>query len=167
MTIVSGLLGKAQNLLTKAVTRKTKVYDASKNKFIVAGITLDGLVSVEISGDVVSRSELGIDQQYYTYYEAFENTTANISVLPTADCNDILKALKISQQKNKGWVKITIYDNGVLVGNFRGHLVTGASLNQSLEPGDKDYSFGLMSVQTEVIANILTAETPVAIEVEG
>lgn len=164
MTIVSGLLGKAQNLLGKVITRKTKVYDASKNRFVVAGITLDGLTSVELSGDLVSKTELGIDGQYYAYYEAFDNATARLSVLPTARCNDILKALKHAQTKRKGWVKVSIYDNGNFVGNFNGHLMSTGSLSQGIEAQDIEYVFGLYPLSKETLFNALTEETPVAIE---
>ena len=164
MTIVSGLLGKAQNLLGKAITRKTKVYDASKNRFVVAGITLDGLTSVELSGDVISKTETGIDSQYYAYYETFENITARLTVLPTAQCNDVLKALKHAQTRRKGWVMVSMYDNGNFVGDFHGHLISAGALTQGIEAGDIEYTFGLYPLDTTIIANTLTQETPVAIE---
>lgn len=151
MSAVQGLLSKANNLLGKAVTRRTKVYDASKNYISVAGIAIDGVVTAEISADVVSRTELGVDKQYYCYFEAFDNPTLTVTVLPTAQCNDVLKALAVGQRKSKGWVRVTVTDNGRLVGNFRGHLISGAGLQQGLEAGDRTYTFGLFEVGTQLV----------------
>lgn len=160
MSLVQGLVDKASSLLGKAITRKTKVYDASKNYITVAGVAIDGVVNAELSADVVSRTELGVDKQYYCYFESFDSPTLTVTVLPTAQCNDVLLALAAGQRKHKGWVKITVTDNGKLVGNFRGHLISGAGIQQSLEAGDRSYTFGLYDINP--LTNLL--ETPVAIE---
>ena len=156
MSLVQGLVDKASNLLGKAITRRTKVYDASKNYITVAGVAIDGVVNAELSADVVSRTELGVDKQYYCYYEAFDNPTLTVTVLPTAQINDVLTALASGQRKHKGWVRITVTDNGSLVGNFRGHLISGASLQQSLEAGGRSYTFGLYDVGSQLTNMIET-----------
>jgi hypothetical protein len=156
MTVVSGLLGKAQNLLGAAITRKTKVYDASKNKFYVAGMLLDGVVSVELSVDLISRSDVGVSRDYYAYYDTFDNLKATVTVLPTAQCIDMLKTLAKDQLSFRGWVSITVYDNGELVGQFRGHLMSGAGIMQSQQADDRAFEFGLLEVGTKIVSNIFS-----------
>lgn len=156
MTVVSGLLGKAQNLLGATITRKTKVYDASKNKFYVAGMLLDGVVSVEMSADLISRADLGVSRDYYAYYDTFDNLKATVTVLPTAQCIDMLKALARDQLAYKGWVTVTIYDNGELVGRFKSHLMSGAGIMQAQQADKRAFEFGLFETRTEVISNILS-----------
>ena len=62
MSILNELASKAKDLLTGGdfLNRKTKVYDASKNKIIVAGLTLDGVVSSSLSQQAVSEVELWV-----------------------------------------------------------------------------------------------------------
>lgn len=164
MSAISGLLDKAQGLVGKVITRKTKIYDASKNKVYIHDVLLDGITNLEISADVISRQELGVDSQYYCYYEAFDNVTLSVDVLPTARCIDMLKMLEIAQRKNKGWVSIKVYDNGNFINSFRGHLISNSGLSQSLEVGDRSFVFGVYALGNETaIANLIeTPTSPVA-----
>jgi len=156
MTVLSGLFGKVENLIGKAVTRKTKIYDASKNKLIISGITIDGITNLELSGIGVTKSEVGVSDQYYAYYGTWENQQISFDVLPTAQCIDILKLLYKRQRENKAWFKVILYDNGTLVGTYRGHILQIPSLNQNAQASDRQYVVGVIPFATEIITNTLT-----------
>ena len=59
-----GLIGEAKDFLKGIVTKKTKTYDPSKNKVIVAeGLELDGIISAELSEDTKTSTVKGVDAQ--------------------------------------------------------------------------------------------------------
>jgi hypothetical protein len=155
---VNDLFNKAQSLFGKVVTRKTKVYDASKNKLVIAGFNIDAITNLELSYEPVSKSEIGTSQGYYCYYEVWENQVITFDVLPTAQCLDVLKSLISAQVTNGGWVSIELTDNGNLVNKYRGHLISYPNLNQNREAGDRQFSFGVIPTKekTKTIVNTVT-----------
>lgn len=156
MTVLSGLFGKAENLIGKAITRKTKIYDASKNKLLISGITIDGITNLELSGVPVTKNEVGVSDQYYAYYDTWDNQQIGFDVLPTAQCIDILKLLYKRQVEKKAWFKVILYDNGNLVNTYRGHILQIPSLTQNAQASDRSYVIGVVPFSTEIVANTLT-----------
>lgn len=144
MNIVNNLYEQSKDLFGKVVTRKTKVYDASRNQLTICGITIDAITNLELSGEPVSKSESGTSQGYYTYYEVWENQTIQFDVLPTAQCLDVLKGLVFAQIRDKSWVDIKLIDNGNTVGTYRGHLIQYPNLVQNREAPDRTFVFGVI-----------------------
>ena len=142
---ISDIASKAQDLLNKAVTRKTKVYDASKNKITVGLLQLDGVIEASVSQKTVTRAEQGIDTSYYTYYDVEEPLTLSVTLLPTAKANDILKALAVKQKKLKGFIRLEVHENGNIIDQFRGHLISLPEIQMSIEAGNRTYVFGVVS----------------------
>lgn len=143
--IISDIASKAQELLNKAVTRKTKVYDASKNIVTVGLLKLDGVVEASVSQISITKAELGMDRTYYTYYDSQEPLTLTVTLLPTSSANDVLKALAVKQKKLKGFVRLEVHENGKIVDQFRGHLMSLPELQMAMEGGNRTYVFGVVS----------------------
>lgn len=161
MSILDGIKDKAQQLMGKAsslVTRKTDVYDASKNSITVAGVTLDGVVSASLSDKQVTQQLAGNDSTYYTYYDVITPQTLAINLLPTARANEVLEMLYERQNRLKGWLQISITENGVLQGVFRGHIIALPEKQMQTESNDRTYTFGVTTVITPVAIDQNTTE---------
>src|SRR5699024_3358923 len=104
MTIVlKDIKDKAKKLLNDSepyVTRQTKAYDSTKNKIIVAGYTLDGVVSSTLSADTISVQQQGIDYGYTGVHEMLTQRTLTVTVLPTATCLEMVRLLALRQLEN-------------------------------------------------------------------
>ena len=98
MSFVNDVVGKAKDLLATGannlINRRTKVYDASKNKVYIGGLELDGVVNCTVSQRTYTRQQQGVHSSYYTYFDVEEPMTLTISVLPTAKCNDLTRKKK-------------------------------------------------------------------------
>ena len=119
MGVLDELSDKANSLLDKyglnnVVKRQTQLYDSSKNTILVAGIPLVGVVSSSINAENILKQEQGVDVNYTIYYETIESNTLTITLLPTSPSNDLIKDLRVAQQKTKGWFSVSVHENGKL-----------------------------------------------------
>lgn len=166
MSILTSIADKAKALIgnaDKIINRSTGVYDCSKNRFFVAGLELDGVVTATLSKKVSTQAEQGLDSSYYTYYSVSEPRTLTIDVLPTAQCNEMLELLEARQALERGWFKITVHENGVVIDSFRSHIISTSDITLQADPNDRQYTFGVVSEGARNIADQYT-QTPVAIE---
>ena len=154
MSILNELASKAKDLLTGGdfLNRKTKVYDASKNKIIVAGFTLDGVVSSSLSQQEVSKVEQGVSMGYYTFVDVWDAQTLTVNVLPTAKCNDLLELLATEQSKKKGYFSLYVSENGNIVNVYKARLISIPERQMQLEANDRQYVFGLYTTPSESLS---------------
>ena len=154
MSILNELASKARDLLTGGdfLNRKTKVYDASKNKIIVAGFNLDGVVSSSLSQQTVSKVEQGVSRGYYTFVDAWDAQTLTVNVLPTAKCNDLLELLATEQSKKKGYFSLYVSENGNIVNVYKARLISIPERQMQLEANDRQYVFGLYTTPSESLS---------------
>lgn len=154
MSILNELASKAKDLLTGGdfLNRKTKVYDASKNKIIVAGFTLDGVVSSSLSQQAVSKVEQGVSMGYYTFVDVWDAQTLTVNVLPTAKCNDLLELLATEQSKKKGYFSLYVSENGNIVNVYKARLISIPERQMQLEANDRQYVFGLYTTPSESLS---------------
>lgn len=154
MSILNELASKAKDLLTGGdfLNRKTKVYDASKNKIIVAGFNLDGVVSSSLSQQAVSKVEQGVSRGYYTFVDVWDAQTLTVNVLPTAKCNDLLELLAKEQSKKKGYFSLYVSENGNIVNVYKARLISIPERQMQLEANDRQYVFGLYTTPSESLS---------------
>ena len=154
MSILNELASKAKDLLTGGdfLNRKTKVYDASKNKIIVAGFNLDGVVSSSLSQQAVSKVEQGVSRGYYTFVDVWDAQTLTVNVLPTAKCNDLLELLATEQSKKKGYFSLYVSENGNIVNVYKARLISIPERQMQLEANDRQYVFGLYTTPSESLS---------------
>lgn len=142
-SILDNLVGKAQSLLNDFVTRSTKVYDASKNRVIVSGLTLDGVVSATISAQNTGIVPDAVDEAYFGFYDTWGAMVLQVELLPTAKAVDALKGLHRSQAKYKGYCGITLSENGSLIGSFKGYITQLPSTTMKGEADNRTFEFTL------------------------
>lgn len=154
MSILNELASKAKDLLTGGdfLNRKTKVYDASKNRIIVAGFNLDGVVSSSLSQQAVSKVEQGVSRGYYTFVDVWDSQTLTVNVLPTAKCNDLLELLATEQSKKKGYFSLYVSENGNIVNVYKARLISIPERQMQLEANDRQYVFGLYTTPSESLS---------------
>ena len=153
MSILDNIKEKAQALLKTSepyATRATQGYDASKNSIIVAGFPLDGVVSSTVSADSITRQETGIDYYYTTYYETITQRTLSVTVLPTANCLQVMRLLALKQLDSKGWFNIAVNENDNIVNVYRGFIIDLPELSMSQEAGDRVITFGIKPMHSGV-----------------
>lgn len=153
MSILDGIKDKALALMGNAsglLQRQTKVYDASKNKIVIAGFELDGVISAVLSSKTTTIAEQGIDSSYYTYYDLVEPQTLTVTILPTAKCHQVIKSLVKKQQQVKGWFSLSVTENGELINNYRSHILNLPEINMSNESQDRVYVFGVKEVSPNI-----------------
>ena len=143
--IIGDVLDTAKGLVSRFAQRKTKTYDASKNSVHVGQIKLDGIIDATLSQNTITRQEQGIDSTYYTYFDVQEPLTLTLSVLPTAQTNDMLKLLAVRQKQYKGFVRIEVHENGKMVDSFRGHLISLSDVSMRMTDVVRTYVFGVVS----------------------
>lgn len=146
MSILDGIKEKAKVLIDMAepyAIRQTASYDAAKNKVIVAGITLDGVVSSVISADTLTIQETGIDYHYTTFTEALTQRTLVVNLLPTARCLPLLRLLALRQLEGKGWFNVSIHENDKLVNVYRGWIMELPEISMQQEADDRSITFGI------------------------
>ena len=146
ISILDGIKEKAKNLLKVSepyATMDTSVYDPSLNKVIVAGITLDGVVSSTVSADVLTTQETGIDYYYTVYHQSFQQRTLTVQILPTARCLPILRVLALEQQTALGWFNISVHENGRVENVYRGWVISTPEVDNSVNAEDKSFVFGI------------------------
>lgn len=148
--ILTDAVSKARELVTKAVTRTIKVYDPSKNKFIVSGVTLDGVIKATLSSQKMGESSTGTDQSYFAFYDVWDNYTFELTVLPTARSNDVLQMLALSQSLYKGFCRISILENGSSLGTFTGYIVSTPAIDLEKEASERTFSFVVKQPQISV-----------------
>ena len=149
MSILDGIKEKAKKLIDIVephTLRQTKIYDSSRNKIIVAGYTLDGVVSSAISSDTLTKQEVGIDYYYTTYYQATEQRTLTVTLLPTADCLEIIRSLALTQQTSKGWFNIAVHENDKIVNVYRGWVMELPEIGMQQDAGDRTVVFGIKTM---------------------
>lgn len=140
---------KAKELLKVSepfAVRQTQTYNAAKNAIIVAGLTLDGVVSSTLNADVITRQETGIDYYYTTYYHSIEQRTLTVTFLPTAKSLDVLRELALKQQINRGWFNLSVHENDKIVNVYRAWIISLPELGMQQEAGDREVVFGIKSM---------------------
>ena len=144
---------KAKELLKVSepfAVRQTQTYNAAKNSIIVAGLTLDGVVSSTLNADVITRQETGIDYYYTTYYQSVEQRTLTVVFLPTAKSLDILRNLALKQQITKGWFNLSVHENDKIVNVYRAWIISLPELGMQQEAGDREVVFGIKSMYSGI-----------------
>lgn len=127
---------KAKELLKVSepfAVRQTQTYNAAKNSIIVAGLTLDGVVSSTLNADVITRQETGIDYYYTTYYQSVEQRTLTVVFLPTAKSLDILRNLALKQQITRGWFNLSVHENDKIVNVYRAWIISLPEMSMQQE----------------------------------
>lgn len=153
MSILDGIKDKAKELLKVSApyaVRQTQTYNAAKNSVIVAGLTLDGVVSSTISSDVITRQETGIDYYYTTYYHSIEQRTLTVTFLPTAKSLDVLRNLALKQQISRGWFNLSVNENDKIVNVYRAWIISLPEVSMQQEAGDREVVFGIKSMYSGV-----------------
>lgn len=154
MTIVlKDIKDKAKKLLNDSepyVTRQTGVYDSTKNKIIVAGYTLDGVVSSTLSADTISIQQQGIDYGYTGVHEMLTQRTLTVTVLPTATCLEMVRLLALRQLENKGWFNLSVHENDKIVNVYRAWIIELPEIGMQAEGLDRQITFGLKTMFTSV-----------------
>lgn len=144
---------KAKELLKVSepfAVRQTQTYNAAKNSIIVAGLTLDGVVSSTLNADVITRQETGIDYYYTTYYHSIEQRTLTVTFLPTAKSLDVLRELALKQQINRGWFNLSVHENDKIVNVYRAWIISLPELGMQQEAGDREVIFGIKSMYSGI-----------------
>lgn len=144
---------KAKELLKVSepfAVRQTQTYNAAKNSIIVAGLTLDGVVSSTLNADVITRQETGIDYYYTTYYHSIEQRTLTVTFLPTAKSLDVLRELALKQQINRGWFNLSVHENDKIVNVYRAWIISLPELGMQQEAGDREVVFGIKSMYSGI-----------------
>ena len=140
---------RAKSLLEKSepyITRQTAGYDSAKNKIIVAGYPLDGVVSATISSDTLTRQESGIDYQYMAIVESTDVRTLTVTALPTASCLEVIRLLALRQIQNKGWFNISVHENDNIVNVYRGVILELPEIGMQQEASDRQIVFGIKTM---------------------
>lgn len=140
--------------------RNSGVYDASKNKIIVAGIVLDGIVDAKLSAEVLTSHQSGIDHRYIAIYKAIEQKTLTVDLLPTASCLPMLYQLGEVQQMSSGWFNISIHENGKLVDVYRAWINQLPEVSLKSDTDNKQILFGVRSM----VDSIAKVDTPTNFE---
>ena len=144
---------KAKELLKVSepfAVRQTQTYNAAKNSIIVAGLTLDGVVSSTLNADVITRQETGIDYYYTTYYQSVEQRTLTVVFLPTAKSLDILRNLALKQQITRGWFNLSVHENDKIVNVYRAWIISLPEMSMQQEAGDREVIFGIKSMYSGI-----------------
>lgn len=141
--VLTNLVGKARSLLNDFVTRNTKIYDASKNRIIISGLTLDGVVSATLSSKSTGTVPDSIDEAYFGFYDTWSNTTLTLEILPTAKSVDALNGLHRSQAQYKGYCSVTLTENGEFIGSFKGYITQLPSIGMKGEADNRTFEFVL------------------------
>ena len=148
MGVLDELSDKANSLLDKyglnnVVKRQTQLYDSSKNTILVAGIPLVGVVSSSINAENILKQEQGIDVNYTVHYETIESSTLTITLLPTSPSNELLKDLRNTQQKTKGWFSVSVHENGKLEGVYKSYILSMPQKDMQTDSNDRVYVLAL------------------------
>lgn len=153
MSILDGIKDKAKELLKISepfAVRKTQTYNAAKNRIIVAGLPLDGVVSSTLNADVITKQETGIDYYYTTYYQSVEQRTLTVVFLPTAKSLDVLRDLALKQQITKGWFNLSVHENDKIVNVYRAWIISLPEISMQQEAGDREVIFGIKSMYSGI-----------------
>lgn len=129
--------------------RQTNLYNAAENKIVVAGFPLDGVVSFSISSDVYTKQEQGIDYNYCTSYQNFENRSLSVTILPTASCLQVLRNLTLTQQKTRGWFYLTVHENGRIKDTYKAWVLSSPQVEAQQEAQDRVFSFSVLPILTQ------------------
>lgn len=153
MSILDGIKEKAKKLINIAepyAVRDTKTYNAAKNNIIVAGITLEGVVSSTINSDVITRQETGIDYYYTTFYHSVEQRTLSVSLLPTSRSLKMLRDLSLTQQISRGWFNVSIHENNNIVDVYRAWIISLPEIGMQQEAENREIVFGIKTMYAGV-----------------
>lgn len=151
MSIIDSIKEKAEAIIAKATpyaplaerlaSRSSNIYDPSKNIIIIAGITLEGWTSATINSDTVLGQEQGIDHRYTAMYTKFEQRTLTISFLPTSWQLFLLRDLTQMQLNTKGWFRLSISENGVLMNVYHAQVISTPEITMDRESQDRTFTF--------------------------
>lgn len=151
MSIIDNIKEKAEAIIAKATpyaplaeklaTRSSNVYDPSKNTIIVAGIPLSGWTTATINSDTILGQEQGIDHRYTAMYTKFEQRTLSVSFLPTSWQLFLLRDLAQMQLNTKGWFRISVSENGVLMNVYHAQVISTPEITMDKESPDRVFTF--------------------------
>lgn len=151
--VLKDIKDKAKSLLEKSepyTIKQTGSYDSSKNKVIVAGYTLDGVVTATLSADSISIQQSGIDYYYTGIHETLTQRTLTVTILPTAGCLEMLRLLALRQLENKGWFNLSIHENDKIVNVYRAWIMELPEIGMQSEATDRQITFGLKTMFTSL-----------------
>lgn len=164
--ITSGVLGKVGRLASNLVSRPvSRVYDASKNKVMIANLTMKGLESFTISAIKKSEGRYGVSKGNYAAYNVFDNITLTLNFLPTSDSIDTLKSMITAYDKFGGYFIVEIFDNGEYIGRFKGLISDVGEQISSLEGSNKSFTLTIIEYPIPILANMLSESFTTMLEI--
>lgn len=146
---------KAKSIISNPepfITRQTNTYDSSKNRVIVAGLVLDGVVECIVNADILTTQQQGIDYYYTAITQSYEQRTLTVNLLPTASCLNNLRLLALKQINTQGWFNIAIHENDRIVDVFRAWVISLPEINMSKEAEDRVVVFGIKTMSPSRVA---------------
>jgi len=144
--------------LVDYLKRKTKVFNASDNSITVAGITLDGVMSISVGTLEEYKVVDGVSSIYSVPVKMHNNVIkTEVVILPTANCNNQLWELRNYIAANGGMFNIEVVSNGYIVLSGVSWFVSTPSYNLSSEPQDLLWAFNT-NLATD-ISSVVFSET--------
>jgi hypothetical protein len=144
--------------LVDYLKRKTKVFNASDNSITVAGITLDGVMSISVGTLEEYKVVDGVSSIYSVPVKMHNNVIkTEVVILPTANCNNQLWELRNYIAANGGMFNIEVVSNGYIVLSGVSWFVSTPSYNLSSEPQDLLWVFNT-NLATD-ISSVVFSET--------
>ena len=137
---------KIKTLVGKVTTNQIKVYDSSKSSVTVAGMKLDGVVEVNISNGVVGEAVEGLSDNGDFFQERHQTQQLTIKLLPTSKAIDSLSQLYQAQYRTKGYIYISVVENGVSVGDYSGYLITFPEITFNKKAEHRIFAFVVRDV---------------------
>ena len=72
-----------------------------------------------------------------------ESNTLTVTILPTSPSNDLLKDLRNTQQKTKGWFSVSVHENGKLEGVYKAYILSMPQKDMQTDSNDRVYVLAL------------------------
>lgn len=131
-------------VIKSLLSKPSKTYDASKNKFYVADYLLDGVVSAKKNVDNAMTVVKGVDPRYYAAVKQITNATFEVEILPTARCIEPLRKLYFQSISTDGYFDIIISDNIGDSISYKAHFLSFFDESYKKEADNKTITFGLI-----------------------
>ena len=154
---------KIKTLVGKVTTNQIKVYDSSKSSVTVAGMKLDCVVEVNISNGVVGEAVEGLSDNGDFFQERHQTQQLTIKLLPTSKAIDSLSKLYQAQYRTKGYIYISVIENGISVGDYSGYLITFPEITFNKKAENRIFAFvvrdvGKITTSVEYVDNNTTRQ---------
>jgi len=145
--------------LVDYLQRKTKVFNPSDNTIKIAGITLDGVTSISVGTMEEYKVVEGVSNIYSVPVKTHNSVIkTEVSILPTANCNNQLWELKNYIAVNGGMFNIEVFSNGFMVMSGVSWFVSTPSYNLSNDPQDLQWVFNT-NLATDVTTVVFSETT--------